>query len=465
MPIVKTPALLIAVLSVAAATWPAAAGETVVRVTDINPGSASSYPSYLTAHGGRLYFRATTGLQDTELWRFDGTNASRVADIVPGPNGSSPAYLASLGTNLYFDASTPGGPIKMHRFNGTTTTQLAVNGSGAFWSTGAARPVEWNGALWWRSLHFQALGIARFDGTTLSVLNSPPWANSDPVLFGGALYYGAQDAAGVELWRFNGSTQTRLTDLNPGSGDASPEVLFVHAGALYFRARDASSGNELWRHDGASTLRVANLNPNGDANPSGFASFRGDLYFAADDGVHGTELFRYNGTNITLAADLNPNPLYEQGGDRMSDSNPAHLTAFGSALYFSASDGTNYGLWRFDGTNASLLGGGMLYEVSELVVFQEALYFDADDGAFGRELWRVETNALPRLTIAPAPNTVTLELRQAETGLFIVEGTGDLVHWQPLATNRPIDGRLVFQDASATNHTSRSYRVVRPATP
>ena len=64
------------------------AAETVTRVTDINPGFSGSYPCCLTIYNQQLYFRANTGLQDTELWHFDGTNAARVADIVPGTNGS-----------------------------------------------------------------------------------------------------------------------------------------------------------------------------------------------------------------------------------------------------------------------------------------------------------------------------------------------------------------------------------------
>lgn len=442
------------------------AGETVARVADINPGWRGSFPSYLTVHGGRLFFRATTGLQDTELWQFDGTNAARVADIVPGPAGSSPAYLAGLGTNLYFEASPAGGGIRMHRYDGAAVTQLNVNPPGAFWSLGGARQVEWNGALWWRCLHFQALGIARFDGATISVLNAPPWANSEPALHDGALYYGAQETAtGVELWRFNGVSQQRLTDMNPGAGDGSPEALFAHNGALYFRGRDATSGNELWRYDGGAARRVADINPNGSSDPGGFASFQGRLYFAADDGVHGTELFRYDGTTVTLVADINPNPVYELGGDRLSDSWPAHLTVYGGALYFSAKDGTNYGLWRFDGTNASLLGGGMQYEVSELIVFQNALYFDADDGVHGRELWKVKTNAEPRLTIERPAGSVTLQLDEAETGPVIIEATPDFLNWFPIATNVPLDGRVTFFDSPASNGVQRTYRAVRPAGP
>lgn len=186
------------------------------------------------------------------------------------------------------------------------------------------------------------------------------------------------------MWRYNGSAQQRLSDMNPGVNDGSPEVLFVHGNAVYFRARDGTTGNELWRYNGSSVQRVADINPNGDSNPSGFVTFRGALYFAADDGVHGMELMRYNGTSVSLAVDVNLNPVYKQGGDRLSDANPSGLTVFNDALYFIAWDGTNIGVRRFDGTNAPVLGGGMLNAATELIVFQGGLYFDADDGRWGR---------------------------------------------------------------------------------
>lgn len=433
-------------------------GDTIVRVTDVNPGGRGLYPSYLTVFQGQLYFRGNTGLQDTELWRFDGTNASRAADINPGAGASLPSYLAVLGGNLYFDAFSPGTGHKLRRFDGATVTVVntvpeTFSGSGS-WS-----PVSWGGYLWFLS----SGRIHRFDGAGMSWLATPPWANSEPVLFNGSLYYAAQDTVnGVELWRFNGASQTRVTDIHPGAGDASPEALFVYQGALYFRARDASSGNELWRYDGSAAQRVADINPGaGDSNPSGFARFNNLLYFQADDGVRGAELWRYDGANVSLAANINLNPIYEQGGDRLSDSNPRRLTAWNGALHFIANNGQEGGLWRFDGTNAVILGGGSPNGITELIVFQNALYFDADDGTWGRELWRVETTPEPRLAIGRPTGQVELQLSETETGTYVIEGTTNLTHWTPLSTNRPVDGRIVFIDSGATNGSRKIYRAVK----
>jgi ELWxxDGT repeat protein len=434
------------------------AAETITRVTDINPGARGSYPSFLTIYRNQLLFRANTGLLDTELWSFDGTNATRVADIVPGPDGSSPANLAVLNDVLYFNATTTAG-YRVWRYDGTNATRITnANPPSAFFEAAFWKPVVWQSLLWYPSQG----RVYSFNGTTFSYLNTPPWAQMDLILSDGALYYGAQDMAnGVELWRFNGLSQTRVTDIGPGTLDANPESLCAFRGAIYFRARGDTNGMELRCCDGNTASLVADINPGeANSNPSGLTVFRDALYFSADDGVHGYELWRYDGTNVVLAADINPNPIYQQGGDPLSDSNPRKLTVAGDALYFVADDGTYGGLWRYDGTNAVILGGGLLNAVTEIIVFQGAVYFDADDGIWGRELWKVETNPEPSLTLeVPAESTRVL-LTEAETGIYMIEASTDLDRWIPVATNRPMDGQVLIQDAPASS-PQRFYRAVK----
>jgi ELWxxDGT repeat protein len=438
--------------------------ETVVQVADINPGARGSYPSFLTVYRNQLYFRGNTGLNDTELWRFDGTNAALVADIVPGANGSSPANLAVLGDRLFFNASTPAG-YRVWHFDGTNAARVTnANPPYAFFDSGFWKPVVWFGELWYPS----AGRIYMFDGERFANLNTPPFAQVDLVHWDGALYYGAQESSsGVELWRFNGSAQTRVTDVNPGAADGNPEAIYGAPDGLYFRARTATHGMELYRYDGATALRLADINSGpADSNPGDFCAFGGHVYFSADDGTNGYELWRTDGTNAFLVADINPNPVYEQGGDRLSDSSPRRLTVWRSKLYFVANTGSEDGLWNYDGTNVCLIGGGTanadgaLDGVTELVVFNDGLYFDANDGSHGRELWRIEPNPARRLSIASQESAMQVQLSQAETGVYVIEAMTNFVDWTPIATNRAVDGRVSFVDASGTNTPTRFYRAV-----
>lgn len=433
---------------------PIGSEETIVRVADINPGTGGSYPSYMTVFNGRLYFRGNLGLNNTELWQFDGTNAFLAAEIYPGPNGSSPSYLVSFDGSLFFDAQNP--TSQLWRFDGANAS--VVSSSPTFSSIDAWKPVVFFNELCFRS----SRGLSRFNGNTMSELARPPYAASEPVVFNGSLYYGAGDSAnGVELWRFNGAAQARVTDINPGSADGSPENLIVFGNALYFRARDAGTGYELWRHNGTIATRVADINPGvASSHPAGFVIFQGAIYFQADDGIHGYELWRCDGTNVIQVADINRNSIYESGGDRMSDSNPRNLTVLGGYLYFSAHDGHGNGLWRYDGTNAVLIGGGTVDSINELVVFQDNIYFDNDDGYSGRELWKVKVNPEPRMEISAPSSEVKLQLHDAITGTYVIEGSDDLRNWFFVATNPAVNGTLRFTDTTAVNSQHRSYRAV-----
>jgi hypothetical protein len=135
-------------------------------------------------------------------------------------------------------------------------------------------------------------------------------------------------------------------------------------------------------------------------------------------------------------------------------------------LYFVANNGTEGGLWSYDGTNVCLVGGGTangdgdLNGVTELFVFNDRLYFDADDGYHGRELWRIEPNPTPQMSIASQGAVVEVQLSQAATGVYLIEATTDFVQWNPVATNSAVDGRVLFSETNAASLSTRFYRAV-----
>jgi ELWxxDGT repeat protein len=114
--------------------------------------------------------------------------------------------------------------------------------------------------------------------------------------------------------------------------------------------------------------------------------YNGHLYFAADsnDGF-GVEVHRYDPSthSVVRVSDIN---------NGAGDSNPAWFTVYNGKLYFAADDGTNgVELWSYDGINTSLVddinSGISDSNPSWLTVYNNVLYFAADDGTNGVELW------------------------------------------------------------------------------
>ncbi len=95
---------------------------------------------------------------------------------------------------------------------------------------------------------------------------------------------------------------------------------------------------------------------NQGSNPTSLLFVNGVLYFAADDGAVGKELWKSTGAlgNATLIRDIaqtGPNGVV----DVKQNSNPHNLTQVGSDIFFSANDGLEgFELWKLNTTNDSV---------------------------------------------------------------------------------------------------------------
>ena len=76
-------------------------------VKDTNPGIANIYPDNLTNIDGTLYFRGNDGVHGYELWKSDGTadGTAMVEDINPGNANAYPKYLTNINGTLFFSAN------------------------------------------------------------------------------------------------------------------------------------------------------------------------------------------------------------------------------------------------------------------------------------------------------------------------------------------------------------------------
>ncbi len=230
--------------------------------------------------------------------------------------------------------------------------------------------------------------------------------------FNNQLYFSADDGEnGRELWVSDGTTEgTQLVkDINPGSNDygnannSFPRDLTEFNDQLYFTAQGGDERSGLWVSDGTTegTHLVKDIYPGSIAFYSdSLTEFNDQLYFAAaGDAETGDELWVSDGTTegTHLVKDIYPG---SNNDGNANSSSPGDFTEFNDQLYFTAQDGENgYELWVSDGTTegtqlvkdiySGISDYGYANNSSPLYFtkLNDQLYFSASDGDNGRELW------------------------------------------------------------------------------
>ena len=249
---------------------------------------------------------------------------------------------------------------------------------------------------------WHAFGGSNFYGVNGQVKDIYPGVGSsypsNLTNIGGILYFSATDQNGSELWKSDGSESgtVQVKDIFPGTSSSSPDNLTIVGSILYFSATD-QNGTGLWKSDGSEsgTVKVKDITSLPQYLPSIFTNVGGTLYFSADDGTNGTELWKSDGTEsgTVQVKDIYPGTVKDIS-PRSGRSFPSNLTNFGGILYFSADDGTNgTELWKSDGSESGTVQVKDIYlgtsssSPSNLTNVGSILYFSATDQN-GSELWK-----------------------------------------------------------------------------
>jgi ELWxxDGT repeat protein len=390
-------------------------GTTLVK--DIHT-SSNSFPSNLFESEGLLYFAADDGTRGRELWRSDGTpdGTTLVKDIntttkpffgFNRPGSSSPSGMFKLGSEVFFSANDSTHGAELWKSDGTpegTTLVKDINLGGP--ESSPSQFKMFNGQLYF-SADDGSQGVELWktngtpEGTTLVKDISPGTNSSEPsqlTILGNNLFLQANDNIhGVEIWKSDGTPEgtTLVKDINPGLGSALDLAGIKAVGNnLYFKAEDGAHGNELWKSDGTpgGTTLVKDINSSNIGSAVGGAVVLGDnFYFTSDDGAHGNELWKSDGTpgGTSLVKDIQPGVSSGIPGDQ------TNLVIFNDFIYFVANDGSSgFEIWKSNGTpegttlvkDINLGVGGSSPSVP--VVAGDALYFSAYDSTNGNELWK-----------------------------------------------------------------------------
>jgi ELWxxDGT repeat protein len=330
-----------------------------VMVKDIFVGSFSSSPSELTNVNGTLFFVANDGVNGRELWKSDGTAVGTVLvkDIVVGSATSNPAELINVNGTLFFSANDGADNNALWKSDGTEAgTVIVKDNFVAFTGRSPSNLTNVNGTLFFRANDgINGFELWKSDGTeagTVMVKDIRAGSHSLPVLLtnvNGTLFFRANDGAnGDEVWKSDGTEAgtVMVKDINPGSIGSFPSSFTNVNGTLFFKAEDGINGGELWKSDGTApgTLMVKDINPGSIGSfPGPFTNVNGTLFFRAGNLTTGFELWKSDGTapGTVMVADINPST------DFFTRSQPSNLTYVNGTLYFSADDGINGSeLWK-----------------------------------------------------------------------------------------------------------------------
>ena len=400
---------LLGLTPVWARSTPAAVG-TPTLIRDVNPGSNSGMLTQLDdvemiAIGGTLYFAGSTDAAGVELWKSDGTEAGTVIvkDIRPGVSGSRPTEFTELAGKLVFVAND------------------GVHGSEIWISDGT-------------------------EAGTVMVKDIHPSGSADPSQLtrsGNAVFFVANDGVhAYELWKTDGiaAGTVLVKDITPGGTVAWPYTYQLGLtdvnGTLFFAQYAGSTYDwDLWKSDGSEggTVMVKDFYGVSGGDWS-LCNVNGVLFFAAAalSGDAGMELWKSNGSEAGTMQVKDINPTYNTG------SNPTWLTALNGRLFFVADDGTNgKELWRSDGAES---GTGMVKDIRPggssfdylcenppcMAAVADKLYFTANDGVHGAELWTSDgtgTGTLLTRDINPGGNTIAGRITATGELAFFASGT------------------------------------------
>src|SRR5215204_6060485 len=311
-----------------------------------------------------------------------------VEDIYPGKTGSEPNYLVDFNGKLLFAAAHPDFGEELWSSNGTRS------------GTRLVKDID-PGPLVINEVKNTETGSSAPD----SVLRTKK-----------SIYFQATTAKySGELWKSDGTKSgTKVVkDIVPGPGVSDPEDIVSTAPRMtFFRAWDKHHGEELWTTDGTAkgTKLIKDINPDlppgarckqgdcgipkGWSHPDTVTAWGKQVFFAADDGKHGVELLKsdgtYRGTKLvkdinTVKGNSNPN---DKGDALTRSAEVEKLYVVDNRLYFRANDGKHgVELWKTDGTNRGTklvkdINTGSASEASDtgnLVALGKTLYFTVND--------------------------------------------------------------------------------------
>jgi ELWxxDGT repeat protein len=253
----------------------------------------------------------------------------------------------------------------------------------------------------------------------------------------GLLFFRAyRSGSGFEPWRSDGTTTGTfmIEEMRSGTNSSTPAAWCALDRDVIFSAASDTDTGLFVTQGGASDVTLVK---------TGFAiwgtesvAMGGQVYLAGSEVGDGgnKELWKTDGATSVRVADINPGTI---------SSYPEDLVVIGSTLYFTANDGTHgVELWSSDGTGSGttlvqdIHPGVLSSSLDDLTAVGDRLFMQADDGVHGGELWVVETGVPSVIDIRPGVNG---------GGAGGITAVGDLAYFRSLGDGAVTTGAELWR--------------------
>lgn len=353
-------------------------------VKDISSGADSSTPRDFVMIGGTLFFTAQTPSEGRQLWKSDGTAAGTVmlGGTMPLSANAAPGNLAVAGATLFFTQTDPQLGTELWKSDGTAAGTVMVKDLNP--GSGSSSPVFLSGAG--GKLFFKLNGGAELwtsDGSAagtfkLKDITPSSWLNPDPPMAaGGRLYFVDCASGGYELWASDGTVAGTVMLQHEGmmQGGTQPRGLVVMNGALYCFGY-YSGGDALWKIEGLTMTKVTDVSGVSGIPTMVTSVAAGNVFYfgkvTMGHDYYYSELWKSDGT---AAGTVKANGFkYSSGG-----LNPGALTAMnGQLLFYIGADSQTQQIWKSDGS----AGGtkAVFYDASRNQTYFKIAGLTVDDG-------------------------------------------------------------------------------------
>jgi len=331
---------------------------TLIELNYVDDGK----PRNIVEHNNKLYFSATDNVFGRELWVLDlfSNTANIVKDIKSGNYGGlENSKMIFVNDILFFLANDGVNGNELWRSDGTESGTYMVKNINSSGSSSIENMISYNGKL----------------------------------------IFSADDGInGQELWISDGEENGTylLKDINVGSSDSDIANLYEFNGKIYFSADNDINGRELWVSDGTaggtSILLDIGLNTNGVTTNNEFIFFDNHFYFLAHEDQFGYfDLWKSDGTSAgtVKVKDIDQNLLGAITGGVTENffTFIVRTNTLGRELW--VSDGTEPGTSLLKDINPSS-GDGISTFNKQFAVLNNNVYFLANDGSSGVELWKTD---------------------------------------------------------------------------